>query len=350
MGNLLVTLACIGAFQWIAAGVDYPGTEPGRAVATVSEKGVILENAAITANWGIEDGRLRLVLFKDRLDMPGNGAVNGEAFVIHLKSGRVLRASDFTIPSGPRLERISGRSDARRLAERHDGVRVNATLSLPDEDLAVEWGAELRDGSNYIIQRVTLAPGAHELPLESVTLVDLNSPGSTVSGGTQGAPVAAGGLFFALEHPMSESTVAGDRISCELRRGQPLASGGKLTLSSVMGTTPPGQLRRGYLHYLERERTHPHRPFLHYNSWYDIAWGDRKFSEAEALGAIEVIARELIVNRGVRVDSFVFDDGWDDNETLWKFHGDFPNGFTALRKSAESSGSSVGTWLSPFGG
>lgn len=350
MRNLLITLACIGAFQCIAAGVDYPGTGPGRAVATISENAAILENAAITANWGIEDGRLRLVLFKDRLDMPGNGTVNGEAFVIHLKNGRALRASDFTMPSAPRLERISGRSDARRLAERHDGVRVNATLSLPDEDFTVEWGVELRDGSNYIIQRITLVPATHELPLESVTLVDLNSPEAKVFGATQGAPVVAGSLFFALEHPMSESTAAGGRITCGLRRAKPLAAGGKLTLSSVMGTTPPGQLRRGYLHYLERERAHPYRPFLHYNSWYDIAWGDRKFGEAEALGAIEAIARELIVNRGVRVDSFVFDDGWDDNETLWKFHGGFPNGFAPLRKSAELCGSSVGTWLSPFGG
>jgi hypothetical protein len=117
-----------------------------------------------------------------------------------------------------------------------------------------------------------------------------------------------------------------------------------------MGATPPGQLRRGFLHYVERERAHPYHPFLHYNSWYDIAWGDRKFNETQAVEAIEAWGRELTVQRGVSMDSFVFDDGWDDNTTLWQFHDGFPNGFAPLQKAAGKYGAAVGTWLSPFGG
>ena len=40
---------------------------------------------------------------------------------------------------------------------------------------------------------------------------------------------------------------------------------------------------------------------------------------------------ELTVKRGVKLDSFLFDDGWDDYATLWQFDKpDFPNGFAPL--------------------
>jgi hypothetical protein len=118
----------------------------------------------------------------------------------------------------------------------------------------------------------------------------------------------------------------------------------------VLGTTPAGQLRRGFLAYLERERAHPYRPFLHYNSWFDIAWDTRKYNETESLDAINRIGQELVVKRGVKLDSFLFDDGWDDNRTLWKFHDGFPDGFTPLKAAAAQYDAGIGVWLSPFGG
>ncbi len=53
----------------------------------------------------------------------------------------------------------------------------------------------------------------------------------------------------------------------------------------------------------------------------------------------------------MRLDSFVFDDGWDDPKTLWKIlKGNFPDGFAPLQKEVEQYGSNVGLWLSPWGG
>ena len=96
-------------------------------------------------------------------------------------------------------------------------------------------------------------------------------------------------------------------------------------------------MRRAFLCYVERQRPRPYQPFLHYNSWYDIAWGGRKFNEQESLAAIESFGRELVGKRGVKMDSFVLDDGWDDNRTLWGFHDGFPHGFTPLKDSAVKS-------------
>ena len=48
--------------------------------------------------------------------------------------------------------------------------------------------------------------------------------------------------------------------------------------------------------------------------------------------------------------AFLFDDGWDDNRTLWKLNSGFPDGFTKIKKAAESYNAGIGVWLSPFGG
>jgi len=53
----------------------------------------------------------------------------------------------------------------------------------------------------------------------------------------------------------------------------------------------------------------------------------------------------------VRLDSFVFDDGWDDPKTLWRILEDnFPDGLAPLQKAAEDFDARIGLWLSPWGG
>jgi hypothetical protein len=113
---------------------------------------------------------------------------------------------------------------------------------------------------------------------------------------------------------------------------------------------PQGQLRRGFLYYVERERTHPHRPFLHYNSWYDIGYGPTEIQPEQFIEVVELFGRELTEKRRVKISSFVLDDGWDDPSTLWRFHEGFPFGFTPLRPAVEKYDSVLGAWLSPFGG
>ncbi len=118
----------------------------------------------------------------------------------------------------------------------------------------------------------------------------------------------------------------------------------------MVGVAPHGQLRRAFLYYVERERAQPYRPFLHYNSWYDLGYGRGKILEPDALKVIDLFGKELIEQRKVVMDSFVPDDGWDDPATLWRFHEGFPHGFTALQQAAERYHAEVGAWLSPWGG
>ena len=353
MSRLLVMGVCVLSAMSVAIpsyGICYPGERPGEAVVVLAEDSITLENKALSASWTFAEKGLRLVSFADKLGAAENTAGNGEAFSIDMGNGHTIKASEFTLAAAPESKPIAANNNAHRLGDRYAGRLVSATLISPDSTFSVIWEAELRDDSNYIIQRVTSLPINQALHVDTITLISLDAQAAQVAGVTQGAPVVAETLFFALEHPMSESTINGNHVSCSWRRGEILDINQNLTLTSVMGVTPHGQTRRGYLYYVERERAHPYRPFLHYNSWYDIAWADQKFNEAEALAAIETMAQALIVERGVYVDSFVFDDGWDDNATLWQFHDGFPDGFTPLRKKAEKYDSAVGVWLSPFGG
>ena len=59
----------------------------------------------------------------------------------------------------------------------------------------------------------------------------------------------------------------------------------------------------------------------------------------------------LIVPYAEPYDSFVFDDGWDDWNSLWDFNtATFPNQFAPHAALAECVGTDLGAWLSPFGG
>ena len=164
----------------------------------------------------------------------------------------------------------------------------------------------------------------------------------------RGSPVAAGNLFFACENPLANNQAKNGRVRCALPWKTSLKAEEVFRCTAVTGVAPAGQMRRAFLYYVERERARPYQPFLHYNSWYDLSWTDRRLNEAQCLEVIQLFGRELVQKRGVRLDAFVFDDGWDDPRTLWGFSAGFPNGFTSLSGAAAKCQSAVGTWLSPY--
>ncbi len=141
----------------------------------------------------------------------------------------------------------------------------------------------------------------------------------------------------------------GDHETAWIDRDLPLRAGQSITYSSVIGVTRPGQMRRDFLAYIERERAHPYRTFLHYNSWYDLGYFT-PYDQASALDRVNAFGRELVRKRGVKLDSYLFDDGWDNHKSLWKFNAGFPDGFTPIKQAAEQYGAEPGVWMSPWGG
>ncbi len=220
----------------------------------------------------------------------------------------------------------------------------------PAHRFTVTWYAELREGSRYIRIGLKIRNiGAVALPLESVRLLDLTLPGALVVGDLNGSPVVAGITFLGIEHPMAQNRVVNGHVLCGLPSLNPIIPGETFEVNAVVGFSEPGQLRRGFAIYLERERAHPYRPFLHHNTWYNIGYRNQ-FTEDDEMTVISEIDQELIKKRGVKFDAFVLDDGWDDPSTLWDFNRGFPQRLIPVAARAKQAGARMGIWLSPWGG
>ena len=308
-----------------------------------------LSNKDIACEWRLADGTLQPTRVEDKINRE-TLELGGECFRLVLGDGTVLKSSDFKLDAPPKIESLKPEPKSPTLARHFGGKQLTAKFSAPERNLSAEWRVSLRDGSAYARQELKLRASGRDVLVREIVLFDQIIDHAATVGAVDGSPVVAGTFFFGYEHPMAQNKVDGNQVRCGFMRDAVLKDGESLTQSFVMGVTPRGQLRRGFLAYIERERAHPYRPFLHYNSWYDIAWADRKFNETEALDAIAQFRRELVEKRGVRMESFLFDDGWDDNRTLWKFNSGFPDGFTRLAEAAAKLPASIGVWLSPFGG
>jgi hypothetical protein len=208
---------------------------------------------------------------------------------------------------------------------------------------------EQRESSQYLRLQVAITAISKDEHVATVSLLETQACGAQTSGEFKGTPVVAGNVYLGFELPLSQSQVRGDSVSFTLSRALPLEKGKTSVFSAVAGVARDGQLRRDFAAYLERERAHPYRPFLHYNCWYDIGYL-MPYTQQQALERIDDIGRELHDKRGVQLDSFLFDDGWDDYSGSWHFGKDFPHGFVPLRDAAARYGASPGVWLSPWGG
>src|ERR1017187_909106 len=283
---------------------------PPRTVQAVREgDSITLSNEAISATWSVRGASLHgqsLTNHFNETSLP----LAERVFELVPREGPVLRSSDFKIAAAPVIEEAPVSPGSSKAADHSPGRQVRIELEDP-----------------------------------SATLL----PGAAISGQVKGSPVTAGTWFLGFEHPLSDCRVRADRATCWLSRELPLQAGQSVTYSSVIGVTHSGQLRRDFLNYVELERAHPYRTFLHYNSWYDLGYFDR-YNEPAAVAVVQSFGEQLTKERGVKLDSFLFDDGWDDPSTLWKFNPGFPDGLTKVTQTAASFGAAPGIWLSPWGG
>jgi hypothetical protein len=306
-----------------------------------------LNGARVAARFVAEHNSLRMVWVKDVAT--GEQLAPGEIFSLKMRDGRVIPASAMKLKAMPAVESVEPVSASPRAAEHVRGQRMCADLATADSALTVHWCATLREGANYLRQEVTLKAGAEPVDVAEVRMFDFAAPSAQVVGKVPGSPIVAGNFFFGFEFPLSANTVRDGRATALLARILPLEPGNAVTYSSVVGVAAPGQMRREFLAYIEQERAHPYRTFLHYNSWYDLGYFSR-FDEAGALDRVNAFGAELVKKRGVKLDSFLFDDGWDDPQTLWQFNAGMPNGFTKIHEAASGNGFGIGVWMSPWGG
>ena len=307
-----------------------------------------MKNTKIAATVSLADGRVR--------DFAVSGNAHGDEvrteapFRILMKDGSILDIDNLALQGRAKEIDVLPTTHASRVSDSLHGKMLQAEFENSDHTIRVIWSIQLLDGSHYVRQLVSIAAtGDKDLAISRVELMDVVLRDAHVAGSVAGSPIVAGNLFLGFEHPLSQSKVTDGRATAWIDRDLPLRAGQSVEYSSVIGVAREGQMRRDFLAYLERERAHPYRTFLHYNSWYDLGYFT-PYSATDAVDRINAFGHELTEKRGVKLDSFLFDDGWDKHDSLWQFNSGFPEGFTPLREAAETYNADPGVWMSPWGG
>ncbi|WP_329742914.1 enterotoxin [Dyella sp. A6] len=332
-------------FALAGLGLAHAGSSAPTFARTAGEQS--FGNAAVAATWSLKGGVLAHMAVEDRLNHRAFDVL--QPFALVMADKQVLTTADMHLLSAPKVVSLPVDHQAARLAARLPGKAVEASFGDAGGRFRVDWKLVQRQGSDYLREIVTFTALKQDEHLAKIELLQTHADDADVDGTTKGSPVVAGDDYFGFEQPLSDSQVWDKRITLWIDQSLPLRKGHSVTYSAVFGATHPGQLRRDFATYIERERAHPYRPFLHYNSWYDIGYFT-PYTERQALNRINTFGRELVVKRGVKMDSFLFDDGWDDLSGSWNFSKAFPHGFVPLRKAAAKYGAAPGIWLSPWGG
>ncbi|MEX3947629.1 enterotoxin [Paraburkholderia sp. EG287B] len=304
-------------------------------------------NHAVALRWALADEHLTQFSL---VDCAGAGALPIAApFALTFADGTTLGPAGMQVLAPVREEALAANPHASRLAERVAGRRVSITLGDAQGRLAIQWSVEQRDGARYLRMTLNVTALRQDEAIAVVSLLQARAVGAQTGSERKGTPVVAGNFYLGFELPLATSHVDADSVSFTLQRTLPLQKNRTLTYSAVAGVARDGQLRRDFATCLEQERARPYRPFLHYNSWWDIGYLT-PYTQDQALERIETIGRKLHTARGVQIDSFLFDDGWDDLGGGWHFSQAFPHGFVPLREAAARYGGAPGVWLSPWGG
>ncbi len=334
-------------FLALACFLGVAGTTIARAETKPGKADYELRDSVLSAQFAVRNGSIKVAGIADR--QSGEMLEPGEAFTLKFRDGHLVPASQMTLEGPPVEGPAPIDPESARAAARMAGRQICANLTADGGALTAHWCAILRTGTNYLRQEVTLKAISRPADIAEVRMFDFAAPRAQVVGRVAGSPLAEGDFFFGFESPLAISAVKAGLTTSILTRILPLEKGNSITYSSVIGVAAPGQMRRDFLAYLEYERAHPYRTFLHYNSWYDLGYGER-FAEAGVLDRVRAFGEELVRQREVKMDSFLLDDGWDDPHTLWKFNPELPNGLTKIREAASRYEFGIGVWLSPWGG
>ena len=216
--------------------------------------------------------------------------------------------------------------------------------------IGVDLFYELHPQDPFIRQWVRIAR-----PEQGSYFVDWIAParntwdGAAFTLGGFGQPLYAADLFLGLEYPTALNTASGSEATLGGYVGLPVPAEGYTSEPAVIGVAADGKVRDQFLAYIDRMRAAPVRPFLLYNSWYDLQ--RLAMNRENTLERVPLLDRTLLQKYGLHLDSFVLDDGWDNMRRLWTIDEHrFPGGFTDLARALSGIGSRLGLWFGPIGG
>jgi hypothetical protein len=305
---------------------------------------ISISNSSLERRFATDGGRLRTTAILNKLDHRLY-KTESEEFALKFVWERLqyehgtenpvtLTAADFTL----RDTQPAPRRVAFLLENRRYGLEVKVVYSLEPEDFYLRKWLEIR------------STGKAPVFLDEVWVENLTLPGVTPRLGGFGQPVYADGLFLGLEYPAGVNSAGGHgRIGLSYHPGEVTGDRVYSTERAVLGVAAEGSIRTAFQKYISRIRSGPVRPVIVFNTWYDMQ-GDGLTAE-NSIERMRLLKTNLLDPFGIRLSSFVLDDGWDDRDNVWTIHpGRFPGGFTELNQNLRAQGTSLGLWFGPIGG
>ena len=352
MKKLFIFIAFISVNLSLLAVVKFPSQQqPKKASIASTTNTWTLSNRLFSATYSLTDDKLYFA-GSEEFGLDGNT----DLFSITLANGTVVLSSQMNC-TNVSTENLVGDVNAVKLSEKENGKALKAIYSY--SNLNIVWRAVLRDNSHYLRTELEITATADTEMKNIVAMlysVKNEKTMPSVVGNTRGALLVNEDFFVGLETPMGNNTIVNSTIEGTWNRNTTLKSGDTWKISSVIGLIAKNQQRRSFLAYHERERAVPWRSFIHYNSWYELNIDrnnviDQRMSKDDCLAVIEAWKKNLFDPYNVYIDAFVWDDGWDDFNSLWDFYyPKFPNGFKEMDELCQSYNAGTGTWLGPVGG
>jgi hypothetical protein len=251
---------------------------------------------------------------------------------------------------GHRKESLPGGGERLSLSFRLQSyltdLRVVVHYEVKPDDVVMRKWLEVADSS----------AGIHFL--DRIAVECLSLPPASVTHGEFGQPLFVDDVFLGIEYPAVETTRLGQRVDMEYVVGAKVGATPMVSEKGVLGVAPSAlTLERRFLDYVDGIKVRGTRPFLLYNSWYDLRHPTRAkhaaevMNQASALRRIDQFKRTLTDMLGVKLNAFVLDDGWDNTSSIWKIDTtSFPLRFTPLSEALKPQGTVLGLWASPFCG
>lgn len=299
---------------------------------------LLVSNGAFAAEYLLNNDKLSLsfddknsaVVVKDKLSDHKLAPV--ELFFLTLPNEDVIHAADF------KIKNVTQKDDAIHIDYEHKDFDVSVVLNvLKGKYASIDYTIKAK-GKAREVAKIIFFPtkGQSQAPY--------------VDGAINSSPIIADSFFILPEKPIVNTYAYETTTNLNVELKTPIETDAPVTFTTYFGTFEENnQLRRSFNQFINAMRPRPYQQYLHYNSWMDIGFFTT-YTEQEVLDRMDTYADELIKKRGVQLDGFLLDDGWDDRTGKWLFGPAFSKGFGVVKEKADSLNTSVGLWLSPWGG
>jgi len=307
-------------------------------VLNVSLLALMVSNSVFAANYSLNNENMAIT-FDDAnsttviKDTRANHQLSPqELFFLTLPDEKVIHAADF------KIKHVDKQDDFIHIDYSHQDFNVTVTLNLLKGKYAsIDYSIAAKDKARDIA-KITFFP----------TKKQAQAP--YVEGAINSSPIIADSFFILPDKPIINTYAYEATTNLNVEQKTPVQPETPLSYTVFFGTFPEtNQLRRSVNQFIDEVRPRPYKPYLHYNSWMDIGFFTT-YTEKDVIGRMDEWNKEFITGRGVKLDAFLLDDGWDDRTGRWLFGPAFSNGFGVVKDKADSLHSSVGLWLSPWGG